>query len=172
MADQRLEDEYAARREQRNDPRYVDVKGGTTDERRFLVQMERPNLVGAYQTARLPDHIHIGQINAEGFTATEEEASKVWAYLDQWDAERKAAMRGPEAGRMGQPNAVLERELTQQKLGNVPPGSKIADAGEVERATTARTTPPWQPKQQPSQIAQPGQERTPTAARPAEPDHE
>ena len=158
MADN-IEDDYARRREQRNDPRYVSVKGGTTDEQRYLVQIHKPNLVGAYQTARLPDHIHIGQINAEGFTATEEEASKVWAYLEQWDSERKAAMRSPEAGRIAQPNAVLERELTQQKLGNVPPGSKIADAGEIQRATTARTAPPWQtPQPQPSQGAQAGQQ--------------
>ncbi len=135
MDDKQLKDDYAIRREQRQDPRYVDVRSGPTEERRYLIQVEKPNLVGAYQTARIPDHIRIGQINAEGFTGTPEEAEKVWAYLDQWEAERQGAMRAPGAAGVMQPNAVLERELTQQELGNVPPGSKIASREEI---TTAR----------------------------------
>jgi hypothetical protein len=51
--------------------------------------------VTAYQTARIPDHIEVTEINREGFTATAEAAEQVWVYLTAWETTRQRIEGGP-----------------------------------------------------------------------------
>lgn len=115
------------RAQQKTDPRYVDVRGaGGIEQRRYIIADERPELVGAYQTCRIPDHIQITQVNAEGFTATDEAAAELWTHLEHWRDEMK---RLQSEGAKGQTdNPVLARERHQVELGNVPQSEAGAPA--------------------------------------------
>ena len=104
--------------QERKDPRYVDVKATGVTQRRYILADERPELLEAYQSARIPDHLQITQINSEAFTATEDQAAELFAWLGEWDAKRKELSEAG-AGAAGS-NPVLERERHQVKIGNVP----------------------------------------------------
>jgi hypothetical protein len=66
-----------------------------SEKLRYIVREHHPELVTAYQTARIPDHIEVTEINREGFTATAEAAEQVWVYLTAWETTRQRIEGGP-----------------------------------------------------------------------------
>lgn len=60
------------------------------ERRRYIVADRHPELVTAWQTARIPDHfLELSEITADGFTAAAEEAEQVWVYLAAWQETRR-----------------------------------------------------------------------------------
>jgi hypothetical protein len=123
MNDDQRKQQIEERVAKRSDPRYVDVKAQGVEQRRYILADDAPHLVGSYQTARIPDHIAITQINAEGFTATPEAAAELFAFLDKWEQERQQSTVKATEAAIATPNEVLQRERHQKELGNVPQGS-------------------------------------------------
>jgi len=151
-AEPRLDDDTQRRldvtAQQRKDPRYVDVKATGVTQRRYILADDRPALLEAYQSARIPDHIQITQINSEAFTATDDQAEELFAYLAKWDAERKD-LSEHDAG-YGGGNPVLQRERHQVLIGNVPQAGSGRDVpighpspkDEPRRSTLPAPVPP------------------------------